>query len=535
MQDSGMKTLLLHVPKFNNFYKPIGDFVWLTYMPVGLLAIADYASKNNADVEVVHVGVEWAKNRRFDVAELVRENPEIRTVGLSLHWHHQSYDVIEAAKRIKQTRDNIFVFLGGDTASFFHDEIISGYPMIDGVLRGHGEKPLLHLIKALSDGKALSNVPNLTWRDDGKVRENEFDYVGDSEIISSLNYTNFSLLRHADTYVRHLGLPFFFAKGFTMERNLKMFTLGLPMFPVPIGRGCPFNCTWCGGSQVPQQRRINRLKGFIYRSHDSVVESVVQAMDAGYRLMQSAMDPEPLTQEYFIELWQFMRKENIKTDWVFECNGLPSDEFIEEFQKTFPGPDSVIALSPETGNEVLRLKHKGPGFTTRSLLDKMDHIDGLGITTEAFFSYGLPGENRAILEDTIKLQRLMAKRYRHLRAIRTLSVEMEPGAPWQLEPERFGIVTDRHSFTDFYNAHSDRNQGTFTSFGYYIPDYFDEPLDSENPFHDFAKRMQRLKCRRFCFIHPNPRKGGRPWQGRLFCAVASRLIALKPRDFSRPY
>jgi len=52
-----MRTLLLHVPKFNNFYKPIGDFVWLTYMPVGLLAIADYASKNNADVEVVHVGV----------------------------------------------------------------------------------------------------------------------------------------------------------------------------------------------------------------------------------------------------------------------------------------------------------------------------------------------------------------------------------------------------------------------------------------------------------------------------------------------
>jgi len=531
-----MKTLLLHVPKFNNFYKPIGDFIWLTYMPMGLLAVADYtAAESGTPVEVVHLGVEWALNRKFDVRELVRDRPEIRAIGLSLHWHHQSYDVMEVARRIKEIRNDIFIFLGGDTASFFHEEIISDFPMIDGVLSGHGEKPFLHLVNALKNDKGLSRVPNLTWRDNGVVRKNPFDYVGDADIISRLNYTNFSLLRHAETYVRYLGLPFFFAKGFTLERNLKMFTLGAPMFPVPVGRGCPFTCTWCGGSHVPQYRSINRLKGFIYRSHDSVIESVAKAREAGYRLMQSAMDPEPLTQDYFIDLWRRIRKEGIQTDWIFECNGLPSDKFIEAFKKTFPGRDSVIVISPETGNEALRRKHKGPGFSTRALMDKMDQIDRSGITSELFFSYGLPGENRAMLEDTIVLQKRMRRRYRHLRAIRTLSIEMEPGAPWQLEPERFGIVTDRRSFTDFYKAHSDRNQGAFTSFGYYMPDYFDTPINPNDPFRDFAERMQQLKCRHFCFIHPNPRKGGTPWQGRLFCAVASRLIRLKPRELSKPY
>ncbi|MCP4578968.1 MAG: radical SAM protein, partial [Deltaproteobacteria bacterium] len=397
----------------------------LTYMPMGLLAIADHIAKNGSDIEVVHLGVEWARNRKFDVAELVLNKPEIRAVGLSLHWHHQSYDVIEVARRIKQIRKDIFIFLGGDTASFFHDEILSDYPMIDGILRGHGEKPLLHLVNALKNGKALSSVPNLSWRDNGEVRENRMDYIGDAEGISDLNYTNFSLLRNSETYVRYLGLPFFYAKGFTMERNYKMFTLHSPMFPVPIGRGCPFNCTWCGGSHISQQRSINMLKGFIYRSHNSVIESVVQAMDAGYGLMQSAMDPEPVTQQYFIELWQHMRRQGIKTDWIFECNGLPSDLFIQEFRKTFPGPDSVIVLSPETGYEDLRMKHKGPGFPTGALIDKMDQMDRLGITSELFFTFGLPGENRTILEDTIKLQKLMRKRYRHLRAIRTMSVEME--------------------------------------------------------------------------------------------------------------
>ncbi len=530
-----MKTILLHVPKFNNFYKPIGDFIWLTYMPMGLLAMADYAAKHHAEVEVVHLGVEWAINRRFNVADLIRDKSDVRAIGLSLHWHAQSFDVIEAAKRIKEVRKDIFVFVGGDTASFFHDEIISNYPMIDGVLRGHGEKPLLELIQTLSNGKDLSSVSNLTWRNQGALHINPFDYTADEATVSSLNYTRFSLLRHADIYVKYMGLPFFFAKGFSLERNYRMFTLGLPMFPVPAGRGCPFNCTWCAGSQVPQLKRINRLKGFIYRSHDSVLESVVQALDAGFRLIQSSMDPEPTTQDYFIELWQRMRREGIQTDWFFECNGLPSDAFIKEFKKTFPGPDSIIALSPESGNEGLRLRHKGPGFTNQALMDKMDKIDALGITTEAFFTYGLPGENRALLEDTVRLQKRLRKSYHHLRAIRTLAVEIEPGAPWQMDPDRFGIVTDRRTFSDFVRAHSDENQGAFTSFGYYLPDYFDEPLDPGNPFHDFAVRMQRLKCSKFCFIHPNPRKGGTPLSGRVFCALAGRLIRLKPRDLSRPY
>jgi len=59
-----MKTLLLHVPKFNNFYRPVGDFMWLNYMPMGLLAIADFLDRHGFEVEVVHLGVEWVENKK---------------------------------------------------------------------------------------------------------------------------------------------------------------------------------------------------------------------------------------------------------------------------------------------------------------------------------------------------------------------------------------------------------------------------------------------------------------------------------------
>jgi radical SAM superfamily enzyme YgiQ (UPF0313 family) len=531
-----MKTLLLHVPKFNNFYKPFGDFIWLNYMPMGLLAIADWLHRHGLDTEVVHLGVEWVNRRHFHVKTIIEDQPDIKAVGISLHWHHQSFDVIETARAIKHARPDIFIFIGGDTASFFHDEIIRDFPKIDAVIRGHGELPALALIKALEKNDDLASVPNLTWRKGRQIIENPLAFVADADVIDQLNYTNFSLLRHSSVYIQNVGLPFFYAKNFTDRQNRKMFSIGSPMMPVPIGRGCPFNCSWCSGSQISQHRLISGLKGFIYRSHDRIIESILEGSAAGYGIMQSAMDPEPVTQEYFIDLWRLIRREGIKTDWIFECNGLPADDFLDEFKQTFPGGNSVIVLSPECGNEDLRLRHKGPGFSNRALMAKLDTLKQYGITTELFFTYGLPGENVELLAETIQLQRRIAAQFPNVRAIRTLSVEMEPGAPWQLEPERFGIVTDRRCFRDFYNAHADAETGPFTNLGYYIPDYFDEPLDADHPSMDFAARLQSIKCKHFCFIHPNPKKcGKKPWQGRLFCGVAAGLMRLKPRNLSKPY
>jgi radical SAM superfamily enzyme YgiQ (UPF0313 family) len=89
--------------------------------------------------------------------------------------------------------------------------------MIDAVVRGYGEKPVLALLEALRDKKGLEQIQNLTWREGNSIRQNKLSYIGDTEIISELNFTNFSLLRHPATYIRHVGLPFFFAKHFTVN------------------------------------------------------------------------------------------------------------------------------------------------------------------------------------------------------------------------------------------------------------------------------------------------------------------------------
>ena len=213
--------VILHPPSVYDFrrqprlYGPVSEVVPSTPVfemyPFGFATIAAYLHSKGFRTRIVNVGLRMINDPSFDAERFVgSQHP--RAFGIGLHWLCHAQGAVEMARLAKRQHPETPVILGGLSASYYHEELM-GHPEVDYVLRGDStEAPLAQLLACLRDGRKPEDVPNLTWRDDGKVRENKFDYVGDSESITSLNYTNFSLLRHADKYVRHLGLPFFFAK-----------------------------------------------------------------------------------------------------------------------------------------------------------------------------------------------------------------------------------------------------------------------------------------------------------------------------------
>src|SRR3990172_4584498 len=88
--------LFLHVPKLRNYYRPIDQFTWINFLPMGLLALADLLQRNGIFTQVVHLGVEWIEDRDFSILEYIRRKSP-RIVAFDLHWHQQSFDVIEVA------------------------------------------------------------------------------------------------------------------------------------------------------------------------------------------------------------------------------------------------------------------------------------------------------------------------------------------------------------------------------------------------------------------------------------------------------
>jgi hypothetical protein len=253
-----------------------------------------------------------------------------------------------------------------------------------------------------------------------------------------------------------------------------------------------------------------------FRGVKEVLHSIREAISYGYKIFHICFDPYPQSPQYLLDLFSQIRQEKIQMECLFESFGLPTINFIQSFKKTFPGPKSLIILSPDVGSDRVRQLNKGNAFTNQDLMGCLDQMEKHGVFCELFFTLGVPFENEEDIHQTVQLQREIRNRFSHVKGIRTFTIEMEPGSPWFIDPETFHVKTSLHNFMDFYHYHSGE-RSPFSSLGYWIPDYFPGVEDEMG----FEERLQKAKCRHFCFIHPDGRKLSSPFWGRRFCDLSS--------------
>jgi radical SAM superfamily enzyme YgiQ (UPF0313 family) len=512
--------LFLHIPKLANYYRPINQFIWINFLPMGLLGLADSLQRQGISTQVVHLGVEWIEDHDFSIIDYIREKGP-RIVAMDLHWHHQSFDVMEVAKKIKAAFPQTFILLGGFTASFFHEEIMKNFDGIDGIIRGEAEGPLPELTRTLLQGQEdLFSIPNLTWRRKGRILVNPLSYVASKQELDGLSFTNFPLLKNYSTYIRYIGLPFY-VKGVSKEKNFWMYSLKSPIYHLTVGRGCPIQCTWCGGGRSSMEMITGR-KEVTLRGVGEVLQTIREALSYGYETFHICFDPYPKKPDYFLDLFSRIREEKIRMECFFESFGLPTPGFIKAFKETFPGEKSLIALSPDVGSERVRRIHKGHPYSNQALMECLDQLEKHQVFCDVFFTIGIPFEKEENLQQTAQLQKRIRNRYSHVRGIRTFTIEMEPGSPWHLDPDAFGVKTSLRNFMDFYHYHSGK-ESAFSSLGYWIPNYFRGAEDEMG----FEKALQKAKCRHFCFIHPDARRSSSPFWGRRLCDLSSLFWKVK--------
>lgn len=513
MMIESLDLLIIHVPKFSNFYRPFGEYMTVNLLPMGTLSLADLASQKGYKTEILHLGLEWIEKRVFSAVDYLKDI-EVKVVALPLHFHHQSYDVMRIAKEIKEGRGKTFLILGGYTASLFHHEIMTSFPQIDAIIRGDAEVPLFELMKTVKEKKGWEGIPNLTWRKNGEIRENPLSYVASEDDLDRSSYANLSLLHNKETYIHYIGMPFIWAKGLSKEANRKYFHLGPPLFPLNIGRGCFGNCTWCGGGAEAQQK-INGRKGVVFRSPEAVANTMAEALELGYKMFNIAFDPGKEGEKYYLQLFPLLRRKKVRTRVYFESFSLPSERFLREFANTIILDGSMIAISPESGEERVRHRNKTFTYSNEKLMEAISMAEKLGIKTDIFFTMGIPGERYSDLSKTAVLRREIKRRFKNIGRIWSAPISLEPASPWHLHPEEFGIVSTKRTFADFYQGSSPGGGGL----GYSIPDYMGD--GKELSPQDFEKILRETKCRDFCSFHPNPVKASNPFWGRLFCRYMS--------------
>jgi radical SAM superfamily enzyme YgiQ (UPF0313 family) len=481
-----MDVLFLHTPKFDNYYKPIGQFSFVLFPPIGLLGLADYLTKNKRTARIIHLGVEQQQSGQVDLERIVAENqPAI--VGLDLHWHFQSYDVIEVARKIKLAHPEVAILLGGFTASLFAEEILTDFPLVDFVIRGDAEIPLLQLVLHFESDKTYGEVPNLAYRQGSGVVLNPTTYVADSAMLDSMCFTDFTLIKDYPCFVksfsRYMHIP-------GLSEPFQHLLFGWHKgFQVYIGRGCVHDCCFCGGS-YEAHTLIGGRRRVALRSVDSIVSSIRDLARFGFDSACLALDSCPLEQadDYYLAIFEELKRLNIGLDIEVERYFLPSARFLESFRE-LPGKGSFVTLSPHTQNERLRRENGLYRYSNQEIEQCLVAMEDLGVNSLLCFTCGLPFETREDLESMAEYQRHLRKRFKRMR-FKTCMIEIEPGSNMSRNPSKYGLQLERTSFADYYRYHSQPSQNHWLEMGYARRDCPDHAEVSEFFCSHFCERFK---------------------------------------------
>lgn len=396
---------------------------------MGLLAIADLLDREGISTKIINYPLEQVLDRKFDL-ESVLKRTDFKICGIDLHWIMHSHGAMEIAKIVKKVNPNASIVLGGYTATYYHDEILQYYPIIDGIVRGEGEIPFLQYCQSILRGRGLDSVPNLSYRDPtNHIKNNPTTFL--AETLDDLNFTNISLLQNGSKYV---------------EQSRKI--MRMP-FNLCIGRGCPFNCPFCGGGRTAQLL-LTKRENVLLRNPEKVIEDLHNVIDI-YKADSVFFGHGiyPASFKYWETLFALIRKEKFDLGADLEIWRLPfPKELWHSFSKTFRHTNSSISICPQTLSPIAQSKVRvlcDPTFSFpfEQIQKLVQNAHLFQIILRIWFTIGFPFQNFTdLLKDYLFTLKLAIKygstRPNYVTILNDL-VHISPASPAFETPDRFGI------------------------------------------------------------------------------------------------
>ncbi len=414
------------------------------FMPMGLFPLAKVLKDNNFDSEIIHMDLEEGK----DIQQIL-DFQNIDAIGFDCHWVNQSAVVFDTIELIKKIKPEIFIFLGGFTASLFCEEIIEKFSYIDAVIRGYGEVPVVKLCNALYEHKInnpgkinfnfknLKDVPNLIWRNNNIIVKNNFSYIGSVEELERLDFVSVELLRNWKSYRM---LSRFWTRFSPIDSS--------PYFLVEVGRGCVYSCLFCGGNCLAQYK-INNRKGVIVRSIDSVIDTIKKAISRGFETFYTSFEFEG-SDDWYIALFKKLKKINLKINYVHGSWALPSKNFINAVSEACN--EVIFEISPETADLSLRKKNKDSRlyYTNVEMEECLDYIrTKKNIKVQLYFGYFLVNDTKKTVFDTMKYCLELILKYPDLLENEYFNFSTDPGSLLFFNPEKYNVDIKVRNFQDY--------------------------------------------------------------------------------------
>ena len=189
---------------------------------MGTLLLASILKENNISCKMLpFYQIGDLSNFELFLENVIKVVDEIKPKIVSFYTRCDVYHIdLTIAKAIKEKWPEIYIVCGGPQSDITSTETIEQIDYVDFICCGEGETTIYPFFSSLLNGKPDLTVDGLVYRLDGKAVKNPRPIL--LENLDELSMTDYSIL--------------------DIESYKKADSGG---FPLEVGRGCPFGCTFC--------------------------------------------------------------------------------------------------------------------------------------------------------------------------------------------------------------------------------------------------------------------------------------------------
>ena len=342
-------------------------------------------------------------------ADYISETLQAYRVGLfavDLHWLNSSQGAIEVLRLIKEKFPDSFTVTGGITATYFKKEIMESFPFIDFLIFGDGCLPLLKLIDAIKERRNFSKVPNILFRENGKLKSprrlplNDFQRVQED---------------------------------------------GSSFQAIPTSRGCPLQCITCGGSSYASKKILNYKNTKVY-TIDSIIKKISFFAQTSFNIEHKRkpfLIHDPLItmgRAKWKLLLNEVKRNALDVNFIIEFFIPHAKDDIFEIADKIPG--STIVISPESIVPRVRSFQRNIRYSNKDLISNINTINTMdSIFAEVWFMAPLAKDNAQSIKATLDFIRHYYKKIKNIKNNIIKYNELifiDPGSLAYEFPQRYG-------------------------------------------------------------------------------------------------
>src|ERR1041385_7190738 len=375
-----MKVCLISAPTANQLdSRAVGEMDASRIMgelaPVGILSLAAVLETKGlqpAVVDLNRIYYEWLRDSNRDKTDFCSyagsyfAAHEFDFFGLSTVC--SSYPVtLRIAAEVKRAHPKSVVVLGGPQASVVDIATMRAFPSIDLVVRGEAEQTLPELVDALGGGQSLPAIPGITFR-----RQNEIVRNPAAPLVADLD-----------------ALPFPAFHLFPDVRNCRH-------FPLELGRGCPFSCTFCSTNDF--FRRNFRLKSPAQMIADMRRVRQTYGINS-FELVHDMFTVDRKRVVAFCEALLEAKRKDPEDSFIWGCSARTDCVDEELIALMSRAGCRGIFFGIETGSRRMQ-KVIDKGLELNDSAERVRSCDKFKINTAVSLMAGFPDETMADLRDT---------------------------------------------------------------------------------------------------------------------------------------